>query len=166
MRKVASIISNARVSWPYSSRVTGGSAVGGASLWPASSPRCEIVATASVAPWMTRFARISDRERQLPDPQIVWLKAQLLQGSADIARVSRPLNFLQLVAYLVVAGCWAALLTWKWETVEQWIKGLTPTGMVQNVATGQSLSMSFFALLIVLAMGTVSLALHTILAEE
>ena len=124
------------------------------------------VAAASVAPWMSRFARISDRERKLPDPQIVWLKAQLLQGTADVARVSRPLNFFQLVAYLIVAGGWAALLTWKWDAVQAWIKGLTPTGMVQNMATGQTLSMSFFAVLIVLATMTVSLALHTILAEE
>lgn len=126
----------------------------------------ECVATASVAPWMTRFARISDREHILPDPQIVWLKAQLIQGSADVARVSRPLNVLQFIAYLVVAGGWAALLTWKWDAVEAWVKGLTPTGMVQNMATGQSLSMSFFALLLALATMTVTLALHTILAEE
>ena len=126
----------------------------------------ECIATASVAPWMTRFARISDREHILPDPQIVWLKARLIQGSADVARVSRPLNALQLIAYLVVAGGWATLLTWKWDAVEAWMKGLTPTGMVQNMATGQSLSMSFFALLLVLATMTVSLALHTILAEE
>lgn len=126
----------------------------------------ECVATASVAPWMTRFARISDREHILPDPQIVWLKARLIQGTADVARVSRPLNALQLIAYLVVAGGWATLLTWKWDAVEAWMKGLTPTGMVQNMATGQSLSMSFFALLLVLATMTVSLALHTILAEE
>lgn len=126
----------------------------------------DCVATASVAPWMSRFARVSDREHILPDPQIVWLKAQLIQNTADIARVSRPLNFLQIVAYLVVAGGWAALLTWKWSAVEQWMKGLTPTGMVENMATGQSLSLSFFGLLIVLATMTVTLALHTILAEE
>lgn len=126
----------------------------------------DCVAAASVAPWMSRFARVSDREHILPDPQIVWLKAQLLQGSAEVARVSRPMNALQLIAYLVVAGGWAALLTWKWDAVQQWMNGLTPAGMVQNMATGQSLSMSFFALLIVLATMTVTLALHTILAEE
>jgi hypothetical protein len=126
----------------------------------------QCVAAASVAPWMTRFARISDREHILPDPQIVWLKAQLLQGSADVARVSRPMNVLQMVAYLVVAGGWAALLTWKWEAIQTWMNGLTPTGMVQNIATGRTLSMSFFALVIVLATMTVTLALHTILAEE
>ena len=126
----------------------------------------DCVATVAVAPWMSRFARISDREHILPDPQIVWLKAKLLQGTADVARVSRPLTILQMVAYLVVAGGWAALLTWKWDSVQQWVNGLTPTGMVQNMAAGQSLSMSFFALLIALATMTVTLALHTILAEE
>lgn len=126
----------------------------------------QCVAAASVAPWMSRFARISDREHILPDPQIVWLKAQLLQGSADVARVSRPMNVLQMVAYLIVAGGWAALLTWKLEAIQTWINGLTPTGMVQNIATGRTLSMSFFALVIILATMTVTLALHTILAEE
>jgi hypothetical protein len=128
---------------------------------------CEdCVAAASVAPWMTRFARISDREHPLPDPQIVWLKAKLLQGSAEVARVARPLTIIQMVAYLVVAGGWAALLTWKWGAVATWLRGFTPTGLVQNVARGESLSMSFFAFIFVLASMTVTLALHTILAEE
>jgi len=126
----------------------------------------DCVATASVAPWMHRFSRISDREHILPDPQIVWLKAQLLQSSADVARVSRPMNIVQLVSYLVVAGGWTALLTWKWDAVSAWMRSLTPTGIVENMAGAGSLSMSFFALVFVLASITVMLALHTILAEE
>ena len=126
----------------------------------------DCVAAMSVAPWMTRFSRISDREHILPDPQIVWLKAQLLQGSADVARAARPMNFIQMLAYLVVAGGWAAVLTWKWAAVQTWMRGLTPTGMVHNLARGESLSMSFFALVFVLASMTVMLAMHTIMAEE
>jgi len=126
----------------------------------------ECAATASVAPWMTRFSKISDREHPLPDPQLVYLKAQLLQASSDAARVARPMTFVQIVAYLVVAGGWTALLTWKWDAVATWLRGFTPTGMVQNVATGQSLSMSFFAFVFILASMTVMLALHTIMAEE
>jgi hypothetical protein len=126
----------------------------------------DCIATASVAPWMTKFSRISDREHILPDPQIVWLKAQLLQGTADVARISRPMNVAQVFAYLVVASGWAALLTWKWTAVQTWLRGLTPSGMVQNLARGESLSMSFFALVFVLASMTVTLALHTIMAEE
>jgi hypothetical protein len=37
---------------------------------------------------------------------------------------------------------------------------------MQNVARGESLSMSFFAVVFVLASMTVTLALHTIMAEE
>lgn len=121
---------------------------------------------ASTAPWMTRFAKIGDREHLLPDPQIVWLKAQLLQGTTDIARVTRPMNFVQLVSHLVVAGGWAALLTWKWSLVETWLSSFTPTGLVQNVARGDALPIPFLGFVLVLATITVSLALHTILAEE
>lgn len=126
----------------------------------------QCIATASVAPWMNNFSRISDREHILPDPQIVYLKARLLQGTADVARISRPMNIAQLFAYLVVAGGWAALLTWKWGAVQTWLRGLTPSGMVQNIARGETLSMSFFALVFVLASTTVMLAMHTIMAEE
>jgi hypothetical protein len=119
--------------------------------------------TASVAPWMTSFARIGDRDHRLPDPSILWLKAKLLQGSAEASRITRPLTIVQLVAYLVVAGGWAAVLTWKWDALGKWVHGLTPTGVIWNAS---ALSMSFLGVVFVLAAGTVMLALHTILAEE
>jgi hypothetical protein len=125
---------------------------------------CEdCVATASVAPWMDRFALMSDREHILPDPAVVWLKAKLLQGTADLGRVSRPLDVAQMVAYLVVAGGWAGLLTWHWPAIQRWMSGFTPAEVV-SLAT--SMSISFFALFFVMGSMTVMLALHTILAEE
>jgi hypothetical protein len=125
----------------------------------------DCVAAVSVAPWINRFSRISDREHILPDPAVVWLKARLLQNNANVARASRPLDLVQFVAYAVVAAGWAALLTWKWDAVRSWMNGFTPAGIVTNAAGG-SLSMSFFAMIFVLASFTVMLALHTILAEE
>lgn len=126
----------------------------------------ECVAAATVAPWMGRFARMSDREHMLPDPQVVWLKAKLLQSTTDVLHASRPLDFVQMLAYLVVAGGWAGLLMWRWEAVETWMRGFTPAGLAVSAARAESLSMSFFAILFVLASMTVMLALHTILAEE
>jgi hypothetical protein len=126
----------------------------------------QCVATAAVAPWMDRFANISDREHLLPDPSVVWLKAQLLQGTADLGRASRPLDLVQMIAYITVAGGWAGLLTWRWPAVEAWMRSFTPTGLVSTAARGESLSMSFFAIVFVLASMTVMLGLHTILAEE
>jgi hypothetical protein len=126
----------------------------------------DCAAAASVAPWLDRFAHISDREHSLPDPSIVWLKAKLLQGTADVARISRPMTLAQLVAYLAVAGGWAALLTWKWAAVETWMHSFTPTGLVTSAARAESISLAFLSLVFVLASTTVLLALHTILAEE
>jgi hypothetical protein len=123
-------------------------------------------AAASAAPWMTRFSRISDREHILPDPSVVWLKAQLLKGTADLARVSRPITIAQLFAYFAVAAGWAAVLTWKWTALQAWLSSFTPRGLVTTAARAESLSLSFFAIVFVLASMTVMLALHTILAEE
>jgi hypothetical protein len=126
----------------------------------------ECIAAASVAPWMSRFSRISDREHILPDPSVVWLKAKLLQGTVDAGRVARPLDLAQMFAYIVVAGGWAGLLTWRWDAVSAWIRSFTPAGLATAAARTGSLSMSFFAMVFVLASMTVMLALHTILAEE
>lgn len=121
---------------------------------------------AAVAPWMDRFARISDREHILPDPSLVWLKAQLLQGKSDVARVTRPLNIAQVAAYVIVAAGWAALLMSKWSSIESLIRGFTPVGLVETAARAESLSISLLATVIALASITIMLALHTILAEE
>ncbi len=125
----------------------------------------DCMATAAVAPWMSSFAGMSDREHILPDPSILWLKAKLLQGTVDAAKAARPLNAVQMVAYLVVASGWAAVMTWKWDAVQVWMNSLNPASVVTG-SSASSLSMSFFALVFVLASMTVMLALHTIMAEE
>lgn len=126
----------------------------------------DCVAAASVAPWMMQFSRTGDREHKLPDPSLLWIKAKLMQGSAEMHRAARPMTIVQLVAYAVVAGGWAAVLMWKWEAIEAWMKGLTPERLVTATTHAQSLSMSFFALILVLATMTAGLALHTIMAED
>lgn len=127
----------------------------------------DCVAAASVAPWMNRFAKLSDREHILPDPSVVWLKAKLMQGAIDAGRVARPLDLAQMLAYLVVAGGWAGLLTWRWEALAGWLNSFTPAGLVQTASSSAtSFSLSFFAMVFVLASMTVMLALHTILAED
>ena len=124
-------------------------------------------AAAAVAPWMERFSHMGDREHRLPDPSIVFLKAKLLQAGAVTRRVSRPMDVAQMLAYLIVAGGWAGLLTWKWTAIEIWLRNLTPSGLIlQAAARHESLSLSFFGMMAVLASITVMLALHTILAEE
>jgi hypothetical protein len=125
----------------------------------------DCVAVVAVAPWMNGFARMSDRDHILPDPSVVWLKAKLLQGGADMARASRPITIIQLVAYLVVAGGWAAVLMWKWESVLAWTRGLDVIELV-TASRAESVSLMFVGAILTLAAMTVTLAMHTILAEE
>lgn len=126
----------------------------------------DCAAALAVAPWLDQLAAADARQRPLPDPAIVWMKAQLLRGTAGVDRISRPLRVFQLISYFVVAGGWAALLTWKWNTIQSWISGLTPSHVLQTAATGSSLSAAFFAGIFALSSATIVLALHTILAEE
>ena len=51
---------------------------------------CEECAIAALtAPFMTRLSKIDARQKSLPDPGLVWLRAQLLAGSAVADRIAR-----------------------------------------------------------------------------
>ena len=126
----------------------------------------DCAAAAAAAPFMTRFARIDERQSKLPDPSVVWLKAQLLSGNAMADRAARPLNVLQIIAYVAVAGGWAAVLTWKWADLQRWLLGFTPSQIAQSMSQNATMSLTFLMTVVVLATMTVMLALHTILAEE
>jgi len=128
----------------------------------------DCAATAEVGPWMARLAGLDERPHTLPDPAVLWLKAKLLRSSAAVERASLPITRLQIAAYLIIAACWAALLTWKSSALQAWINHLSPGHMILGAtgAEARSLSLSVLFALIILASATVGLAMHTILAEE
>ena len=130
----------------------------------------DCAAAMQAAPWMHEFASIDEREHILPDPSVVWLKAQLLRGSAAADRAARPLAIYQMAAYVAVAAGWAALLTWKWNALQAWLNGLTPSGFIANASGSSSaattVSVSFFGAILALASLTVVIGMHTILSEE
>lgn len=125
---------------------------------------CE--ATMLVAPQMKELASVDMREHPLPDPQVVWLKAQLLRNTMAAERASRPLKIFQMVAYVVVAGGWTAVAAWKWTAIQAILHSVTPASLVQNAGQAASLSVTFFAMVFVLSSITIGVALHTILAED
>jgi hypothetical protein len=129
----------------------------------------ECAAAAAVAPWMHSFAERDDRQHPLPDPMVLFLKAQLLKSTTTVDRAVRPIARFQMAAYFIVAAGWAALMMTKWNQIQTWLHGLTPGGMMEKVAGGaaaMSVSMSVIAALAILSSMTVVLALHSILAEE
>jgi len=129
----------------------------------------ECEAAAAVSGWMTDFARMDDREHILPDPAVVWLKAQVMRGSVGIERAARPMTLVQMGAYFVVAAGWAAMLTWKWSALVAWFETLRPSRFLVGGAVGvdaASLTLPFFAIVLVLSSLTIMLAMHGILAED
>ena len=129
--------------------------------------QCEECAAAmSVAPWIDRFAAIETREHPLPDPAVVYLKAQVLRGNVAVERAARPMRMFHFVAYFLVAAGWAGLLTWKWDALQQWLLSFSPAHALAGAANGPQLSVTFFLAVLVLSSMTIVLALHTIVAEE
>jgi hypothetical protein len=129
---------------------------------------CEsCAAAAEVAPWMASFAGIDEREHILPDPAVLWLKARLLQSKVAVERASLPITRLQIAAYLIIAACWAALLTWKSAALQLWINRFSPTHVILGATDASaSLSVTVLFALLILGSATVGVAMHTILAEE
>ena len=119
--------------------------------------------------WMKQFAQTDERRGPLPDASALWVKARLMQSTAAMERASKPITRIQIAAYLLVAGSWAALLTWKWNALSAWFNSFSPAHIILGASGAQaanSLSLTFFMMLIALASMTVMLAFHTILAEE
>jgi len=125
----------------------------------------ECSAAKNAGAWMHSFAAIDDREHILPNPSIVWLKAQLLQQTRTVDRATRPMSMVQSAAYVLVATCWAMFLTAKWNTLAAWAKTLTTSRFVIDPPIA-SLSMTTVFVVMLLASATAMLALHTILAED
>lgn len=125
-------------------------------------------AAASVSAFMGTLADDDARVRPLPNASAVWLKAQILRDSIAAERVARPFTVFQWIAYFIVASGWAALMTWKWNAVRAWLLGFTPAHVIQSASGigAPSIPVTFYAGILLLAAVTMTLALHTILAEE
>ena len=126
----------------------------------------DCAAAASVAGWMDRLGRTDERQQKLPDPAVVWLKSQILRGSAVAERASRPVTIAQIIAYLAVAAGWAGFLSWKWTFIHGWMRGFSAETIASHATTSSGVSLGVLLTLFVLSSITVVVALHTILAEE
>lgn len=128
---------------------------------------CSVATNADA--WMRSFAAIDDREHMLPNPSLVYLKAQLLQQTRTVDRATRPMSYVQTGAYVAIAACWALLLMVKWNAIVALAQTLTPSRFVMAATNDPSiaqLSMTSMLVFMLLASATAMLALHTILAED
>jgi hypothetical protein len=66
-----------------------------------------------IATWMQQLANDPSEQtrRPLPDPDLLWMKAQLLDRQAEMNRALNPVGWCETVARILVgfAICWLAL---------------------------------------------------------
>ncbi|HVR42041.1 MAG TPA: hypothetical protein VMS56_01245 [Thermoanaerobaculia bacterium] len=117
---------------------------------------------AKVAVWMNRMASEAPRSPAPVDPSILRLKAELFGSRISDQKVLQPLHLLQRVGFGVIAFCWAALLTWKWDV----IANFSLDRAVASAIEGASVSPSLLAAVFTLGCATVLLTVHTALAGE
>ena len=89
--------------------------------------------------WMSRLAEPSRGESELPDPALIWWKAQLLEKQAAQARVSRPTEIAQWASLVVAVIATSVLAALNWSGM----KGmLEPAGALLWVIPGAVILMA------------------------
>ncbi len=122
--------------------------------------------TASVAGFMQKLAG-AEKDAPLPDPGILWLKAQLLQNRQIHEQTSHALSLVQRTTWIVIGTCWAAVLAWKWDTVSSWLDDASVSRLiVSSISEGQGISLPFMLLLAGLMGVTALFAAHSVFADE
>ena len=106
-------------------------------------------------------------EPNLPSADFLWLKAQVLQQQKLAERAIEPMTFVQRIAYLVVAFCWALLITWKWPTIHLLTESFDASKLLalsfSGIAPG---TLTFIVVLLGLTSVTAALTLHSVFAGE
>ena len=132
--------------------------------------RCESCRQdAEVAAWMIAFAELPAEPARLPDPGLLWWKAQLLRRWQAERAASAPIERMRWVELAAGFASLAAFLVWQWQSLVNLVARAIPAGVAAASAAPQGASP--VAILLVL-LGTASVgamfvaALHRRLGGE
>ena len=75
----------------------------------------EIVRTSQ---WMQALANGSQRANSLPDPSLLWWRAQLCAKQAQVERAQEMLEWAEIVAATVIAAGLAGWIGWNWIAIQ------------------------------------------------
>jgi hypothetical protein len=80
------------------------------------------------AAWMRRLALASAEESDLPDPALIWWRAQLLERRAARARVTFPISIAQWASVVVPAVTFFTLTVSHWQEISSLIARFVSRG--------------------------------------
>ena len=128
--------------------------------------RCEACRlTADLTAWMIRLAEQPAESVHLPDPGMLWWKAQLLQRWDAQRRATEPIEKgQQLQVGVGVVGC-GVLAVWLWPHLQQWAARLTAADVSAWASAAPNALVGTLAFAGLLAAATVLVAVRAMFAE-
>jgi len=66
--------------------------------------------------WMHALAQNSQPQTDLPDPHVIWLRAQFAQRQAVAERTHKLAQWVEIACIIVVAAGVAVWLAWNWDS--------------------------------------------------
>jgi len=66
--------------------------------------------------WMQALARDSQRQTDLPDPDVIWLRAQFSRRQVAAERAHKLMQGVEIACIAAVAAGLAVWLAWNWES--------------------------------------------------
>lgn len=109
----------------------------------------------------------SPRRRSLPEARYFWLTARLIPNQAIQDRALKPMGILQVIAHVIVALCWAVVLTWKWSGIREWFAAPDLGARLMEAFAGAGpVSIPFLVFVGGLLCITTVVVMHSVFAED
>ena len=126
---------------------------------------------AAVATWMRTMADTSAEPHALPDPHVLWLKAQLVHRWNATRRAEAPIDAMERAQVVVLLIGLAGILVWQLPRLWSWLTGEGGFSAVSAATDAAALAFSpqVLSVLPLVAVGlglATMLVLHRLLAEQ
>lgn len=127
--------------------------------------------TAAVATWMRTMADTSAEAHALPDPRVLWLKAQLVHRWNATRRAEVPVDAMERIQVLVLLIGVAGILVWQVPRLWGWLTGGGGFSAVSAATDVAALAFSpqVLSILPLVALGlalATMVVLHRLLVEQ
>ena len=119
--------------------------------------------------WMRRLADAPEPSHPLPDPGVIWWKAQLLRRWQAERVASAPIERMRWIELAAGFASLAVFLAWQWQGLVNLVSRAIPAGLAAAAEAPQAVSPMA---LVLIACGTASVgamvlaALHRRLGRE
>jgi predicted anti-sigma-YlaC factor YlaD len=111
-------------------------------------------AVAAVA-WMRQMADASGEPHPLPDPAVIWWKAQLLRRWESERRAVAPIERMHWIEVAAGVASFGVFLVWQWSGLVNLAAGLSPARLAA-LSSSSTASTSPLVLMLILG-GTIAL---------